>query len=147
MPTRGSSLIRTPASGATRRRRLASAATLLPLAIGLAAPSGRHQPTKPHVPAVVSTAVKSSCTLPFDAIKQHHPIDDSCSADGAAQPDTPQSAQNDAKNNFCSTGAPVNIDFDVLRQLQQDAAKSGSGITFGADSQLPKDRTVLRNLS
>jgi hypothetical protein len=128
---------------------LVHAATLLPLALGLAAPNARHRPIKPDVPtapAVVATAVGSSCTLPFDAIKQHHPIDDSCTADGAAKPDTPQSAQNDAKNNFCSTSAPVNIDFDVLRQLQQDAAKPGSGITFGSDGQLPKDRTVLRNL-
>src|ERR1700690_862029 len=125
---------------------LVSAATLIPLAIGLA-PMARRPP-KPHTPVapVVSTAVGPSCTLPFDAIKQHHPIDDSCSADGAAQPDTPQSAQNDAKNNFCTTGDPINIDFDVLHQLQADVSKSDSGVTFGSDSQLPKDRSVLRDL-
>ncbi len=131
---------------------LVSAATLLPLAIGLAgnlstsgvSPQARRQGGGGG--GVVSAPPAISCTLPFDAIKQHHPIDDSCSADGAAQPDTPQSAQNDAKNNFCSTGTPVNIDVQVLQQLQQDAAKPGSGITFGSDAQLPKDRSVLRDL-
>src|SRR5208282_800406 len=103
MRTRGSTATRTPSSGSTRRRGLASAATMLPLALGLAANmSGPTTPASPRA-AVVSEA-PTSCTLPFDAIKQHHPIDDSCFADGAAQPDTPQSAQNDAKNNFCSTG-------------------------------------------
>lgn len=124
---------------------LVHAATLLPLAIGLA--SNMSTPRTPAAPraAVVSEGAPA-CTLPFDTIKQHHPIDDSCFADGAAQPDTPQAAQNNAKNNFCATGTPVNIDFDVLHQLQQDAAKPGSGITFGSDPQLPKDRSVLRDL-
>jgi hypothetical protein len=130
---------------------LVSAATLLPLAIGMTghlstsgvSPQARHRGGGGGG-LVAPTSI--SCTLPFDAIKQHHPIDDSCSADGAAQPDTPQSAQNNAKNNFCSTGAPVNIDFDVLHQLQADAAKPGSGITFGGDALLPKDRSVLRDL-
>jgi len=85
-----------------------------------------------------------ACTLPFDSIKQHHPIDNSCTAHGLVMADAPQSAQNDAKNNFCSSGTPVNIDFDVLRQLQADAAKSG--ITFGSNDQLPRDRSVLRKL-
>ncbi len=122
---------------------LVAAATAVPLAISMFAPK---TPAKHHhvTPPVVSEG-GPACTLPFDSIKQHHPIDDSCSADGAASPGTPQSAQNDAKNNFCSTGTPVNIDFDVLHQLQQDA-KPGSGITFGGDALLPKDRSVLRNL-
>lgn len=133
---------------AKKRKRvhpLVSVAALAPLAIGLLTPQFPEAPVTPHAAAVVSGA-GPSCTLPFDAIKQHHAIDDSCSVDGAANPDTPQSAQNEAKNNFCSTGAPVNIDFAVLKQLQKDAEKPGSGITFGGDSQLPKDRTVLRDL-
>jgi len=123
---------------------LVAAATLLPLAAGMLAPSTTPKHAAPEAPAVSEAA--PVCTLPFDSIKQHHPIDDSCFADGAASPDTPQSAQNDAKNNFCSTSAPVNIDFQTLRDLQADAAKPGSGITFGSDAQLPKDRSVLRNL-
>jgi hypothetical protein len=145
MRTRDSTANRTPRSGATRRGRLASAATLLPLALGLAgnmSTPGASLQARHRGGTVAETP--PPCTLPFDSIKQHHPIDDSCTADGAAKPDTPQSAQNDAKNNFCSTGAPVNIDFDVLRQLQKDA--SDKGISFGSDSQLPKDRSVLRNL-
>src|SRR5438132_1025300 len=35
-----------------------------------------------------------ACTLPFDSIKRHHAIDDSC-------------ANRMAKNNFCATGNPT----------------------------------------
>jgi hypothetical protein len=132
---------------AKKRKRvhpLVSAAALAPLAIGLLTPQTPVTPVTSR--GAVVSEVGSFCTLPFDSIKQHHPIDDSCTVDGAAQLDTPQSAQNEAKNNFCSTGAPVNIDFGVLQQLQDDAAKPGSGITFGSDGQLPKDRSVLRDL-
>ena len=104
-------------------------------------------PSKTGQPSAETTggaAITISCTVLFNSIAQHHPIDDSCSADGAAKPNTPQSAQNDAKNNFCAAGVPVNIDVDVLRQLQQDA--DSKGISFGSDSQLPQDRSVLRNL-
>ena len=148
MRTRGSIATRTTSSGPARRRGLATAATMLPLALGLAgnmSTPGVSSQVR-HGGGGVGAPPAISCTLPFDAIKKHHPIDDSCSSDGAAQANTPQSAQNDAKNNFCSTGTPVNIDFDVLRQLQIDAAKPGSGITFGGDAQLPKDRSVLRDL-
>jgi hypothetical protein len=144
MRTRGSTPSRTPTSGPARRRGLATAATMLPLALGLAgnmsspgvSTQARQTSANNHPPV---------CTLPFDAIKKHHPIDDSCTPDGAAQPNTPQSAQNDAKNNYCATGTPVNITFDVLHQLQH--AAESSGISFGSDSQLPKDRSALHNLS
>ena len=133
-----------------KRRRvhpLVAAATALPLAIGLLPPpKATVKPSGTGGAAAVSEA-RPSCTLPFDPIKQHHPIDDSCSVDGSASQNTPQSAQNEAKNNFCSTGTPINIDFGVLQQLQKDVEKAGSGVTFGSDSQLPKDRTVLRNLA
>jgi len=123
---------------------LVSAATLAPLAVALITPQLSRKHVPPATPSAPVVTAGASCTLPFEGIKQHHPIDDSCSFDGAANPDTPQSAQNEAKNNFCSTGAPVNIDFDVLRQLQKDA--SDKGIPFGGDNRLPKDRSVLRNL-
>lgn len=130
---------------------LVSAAALAPLAIGLLTPPPKPETATSAATArghkvVVSESAPTACTLPFDSIKQHHPIDDSCEADGAAKPNTPQSAQNDAKNNFCSTGTPVNIDFQTLQDLQNDASKPGSGITFGSDPQLPKDRSVLRDL-
>src|SRR5207245_8815994 len=142
MPTRGRTSARTPTSGSGHRRKLATAATMLPLALGLVGNMSGPKTSAAH--HSVAAPASLSCTLPFDSIKQHHPIDDACSADGAAQPDTPQSAQNDAKNNFCAPGTPVNIDFDVLHQLQQDVTKSG--VSFGSDSQLPKDRSVLRDL-
>src|SRR5271168_965363 len=134
---------------------LVSAATLVPLAIGLSGNLSNTATTERHPAHQVRTTTNQfvggsfapSCKLPFSAIQEHHPIDDSCPADGDSKPNTAQAAQNDAKNNFCSSDAPVNINFAVLQQLQTDASKSGSGITFGGDTQLPKDRTVLRNLT
>jgi len=123
---------------------LVSAATLAPLAIGLLTPN-----TPAHLATARTahhmTAVAASCTLPFDAIAVHHPIDDSCGPSGSESDDTTARAmQNQAKNNFCAQGAPVNIDFEVLHQLQADA--ENQGITFGSDGQIPSDRSVLQNL-
>ena len=147
MPTRRSSPTRTPASGQTRRRRLTSAATMLPLALGLA--SNMSTPGAGPQAMQAGAPTHLVCTLPFDSIRQHHPIDDSCSASGNASVDNPkqkaQALQNQAKNNYCATGSPVNIDFEVLHQLQKDAETAG--ISFGNDSQIPSDRAVLRNLS
>lgn len=122
---------------------LVHAATLLPLAIGLATPTARRHPPKPHVPPVVTTAVGSACTLPFDAIKQTHAIDSSCEASGTAS-SGPQAAQNEAKNNFCATGTPVNLNFNNFPQLQQ--AAESAGIPSGGPSSLPPDRTALHNI-
>jgi len=121
---------------------LVSAATLLPLAIGLA-PMARRHPTKPHTPVapVVSTTF-GTCTLPFDAIKQAHAIDSSCQPSGTAS-SAPQSAQNQAKNNFCATGAPVSLNFNNFAQLQQ--AAQSAGIPFGG-MNLPPDRGALHNI-
>ncbi|HVO80413.1 MAG TPA: hypothetical protein VMT28_06770 [Terriglobales bacterium] len=127
-----------------KRNRLATAATLLPLAIGLASNVPRAQPRPATTAAVVGGPMVVACTLPFDSIKQHHPIDDTCGPNGKAKPDSAQAAQNQAKNNFCATGEPVNIDFDVLHQLQKDA--ENQQISFGSDAQIPKDRSVLRSL-
>jgi hypothetical protein len=122
---------------------LVHAATLLPLAIGLAAPTARRHPPKPPVTPVVSTPVGSSCTLPFDTIKQTHAIDSSCEAAGTAS-SGPQGAQNEAKNNFCATGTPANLKFSNFAQLQQ--AAQSAGIPFGGPSNLPPDRSALHNL-
>lgn len=127
-------------SAGGRRKRLAAAASVVPLAIGLAStqlPSGR---AKLPVAAMIAPA----CTLPFASLEQNHPIDDSCGPDGSASADTPQSQQNDAKNNFCAAGPPVNVNFDVLRQLQEAAANN---VTFGSDRSLPDDRSQLQNLA
>jgi hypothetical protein len=65
----------------------------------------------------------AGCTLPFDSIKQKHPIiDDSCSVDGSKRDGGELSqgklAENHAKNNFCATGPPVDISYDDLLQLE-----------------------------
>jgi hypothetical protein len=118
----------------------------LPLAIALAQGALIPRPTaapSAGPPHATGKGIAISCTLPFDAIKVHHPIDDSCPATGASTPNTPQAAQNEAKNGFCSSGVPVSVTFATLRQLQAEAA---SKVTFGSDAKLPKDRSLLKNL-
>jgi hypothetical protein len=63
------------------------------------------------------------CTLPFDSIKQKHPIiDDSCTIDGTKRGGGDLSeakvAENHVKNNFCVTDAPVDISYNDLLQLE-----------------------------
>jgi hypothetical protein len=127
----------TPAS--SRRKRITAAATAIPLAIGLA--STQLPSSRATAPAEAIFA--PACTVPFASLEQHHPLDDSCGVDGNASADTPQGQQNEAKNNFCAAGSPVNVNFDVLHQLQEVAA---SRVTFGSDRSLPKDRSELLNL-
>ena len=87
-----------------------------------------------------------ACTLPFDSIKQTGlAIDKQCGESGCADPNTPEGKQNKAKNNFCATGTPVTITPDDLKQLQV-AAKS-KGVTFGSESEIPADRSVLQGYS
>lgn len=118
---------------------------MLPLALGLAGNMiSPKAGTESHAAAARGGAIKLVCTLPFQSIEKHHPVDGSCPANGAAPLNTPQAAQNQAKNNFCASGTPVNIDFKVLKELQ-DVANT-RGISFGGDSQLPADRSQLRNL-
>jgi len=150
MPTTVRRTRRSSPQGQSRSRKLASAATLLPLAIGLAGNVSSPNTTRAH-PATTTGGLNQpiaiSCTLPFAPIQRHHAIDDSCPATGNSNLSTDagmrQAAQNQAKNNFCAANTPVNIDFDVLHQLQQEAAKV---TTFGSDGNLPEDRSVLRQL-
>jgi hypothetical protein len=136
----------TTSKRSTAKRHVVHAATLLPLAIGLAG----NLATPPHtggptaVTETTASAVSISCVLPFDSIKQTHPIDNSCGSSGNAKENTPQALQNQAKNNFCSSGVPVNVAFDDLRQLQNEAAGS---VTFGGDNKLPNDRSLLHSFS
>lgn len=127
---------------------LVSVAALAPIGLGLLAPSTTPPPRT--TASVMSRRTHHgiaplACALPFEAIEQHHPIDDSCAADGSSPPNSAQARQNDAKNNFCATGDPVNADFEVFHQLQKDA--EDKGITFGGDSQIPEDRSPLRHLA
>lgn len=133
------------------KKRLVHAATLLPLAIGLAnmvGPRGRAlRPREVTTTTVAESALKLTCTLPFDTIKQFHPIDDSCDAGGSAT-DESQMAQNTAKNNFCpngqAPGPPTSLAFADFVQLQTAAERAG--VTYGSASQVPQDRSRLRNL-
>jgi hypothetical protein len=123
-----------------KRSALRAASTLLPLAIGVASGGLPRRAPQAH-------AFRPACIIPFDDIKQLHPIDDSCGAFGNEQADTTRGRQNQAKNNFCASGAVVNIDFEVLHELQQAAVDAvDKGISFGSDSKIPPDRSVLNNL-
>ena len=64
----------------------------------------------------------TSCS-PFHT-KHHQPIDDVCGPAGDATDDG-DAAQDKAKNNLCSTGAPAEITVDDLKDLQ-DAVDSGT---------------------
>jgi hypothetical protein len=144
---RGRTATPSASSQQARRRKVASAATMLPLALGLAGnlatPKAAH---KGDAAPGAGAPIAISCSLPFAPIQRHHAIDDACPASGNSQPDTAQAAQNKEKNDFCAAAnKPVNIDFDVLHQLQQDAASSG--VSFGSDPQLPKDRSLLHGLA
>ena len=129
---------------AKKRKRvhpLVAAAALGPLAIGLLTPQTPATPVTPR--GAVVSEVGSSCILPFDSIKQTHEIDSSCQATGTASSDT-QAAQNEAKNNFCATGVPANLNFANFVQLQQ--AAENAGVPFGGNSSLPPNRAALHNL-
>ncbi len=125
---------------ATKTRRGSSVRTiapLVPLAIALL------HGGLPSAATSESGGVLGSCTLPFDALRRNHAIDNSCSASGTAST-AAQSAQNEAKNNFCATGKPVDLSFSSFADLQQ--ATENARITFGGNSQLPANRDALHNL-
>jgi hypothetical protein len=83
------------------------------------------------------------CTLPFDSIKESHPLDSSCGAEGKTTSDATR-IQNTAKNNFCATGSPVSLTFLTFAKLQQ--AAEDQHVPFGSDQGLPDDRSALRDL-
>jgi hypothetical protein len=83
------------------------------------------------------------CSLPFEHIREQHPIDTVCGRDGLT--DKPENRIQDAvKNNFCALGPPVPLSFEDFRALQ--VVVSERGIPFGRRDQLPADRSVLRSL-
>jgi hypothetical protein len=93
-------------------------------------------------PQAGGKAFDPGCTLPFDAIKQKHPIiDDTCSIDGnkkgGGKLTEGKLAENHAKNNFCLTGTPVDISYDDLLQLQ-----SARGSIHDTDLTSAADRTA-----
>lgn len=88
-----------------------------------------------------------SCTLPFESIKVHRPIDDACGKRGDV-PDPPVSEndaghalQNELKNNLCGSGGAASVTFATFARLQAKLdQKIPAAKTWGRD-HLPKDRT------
>lgn len=77
----------------------------------------------PSTPQPAGQGFDPGCTLPFDSIKQKHPIiDDSCSLDGSKRDGGNLSAgklaENHVKNNFCASSPPVDISYDDLIKME-----------------------------
>lgn len=117
-----------------RNRAAASAASVVPLAIGLASmallPTGSGQKVvtgaKQSAPAAVvfKSDLKAGCTLPFADIESENlAIDQTCSIDGNSGDDQGKRLESEQKNNFCVTGKPIPIDFDDFTQLGTVADK------------------------
>jgi hypothetical protein len=105
--------------------------------------SAAKSKSKPKAKACPVATFTPACTLPFDAIKQDGlAIDKRCGDSGCADASTPGGMQNTAKNNFCATGTAVTVTPDDLKQLQADA--KAKGVTFGGESDVPTDRSVLQ---
>jgi len=111
---------------------LIHAATLLPLAIGLAAPK-----SPPAMPAAGTTAAmhaKSAACQPSLS---------SCPAFGCETEGTPHALVNEIKRNLPTSQTPKNLTWEDITALQQDADS-----TVGQDTPLDADaRSRLHNLS
>jgi hypothetical protein len=83
------------------------------------------------------------CTLPFAAIAQTRPLDNSCPIGG--QGSTKSQLQNQAKNDFCAAGTPVTLTYQNFKSLQT-AVKNDGTIPFGCPTCLPDDRSKLRDI-
>lgn len=123
-------------------------ACLLSLA-ALALFAARAAPVAPPAPQE-GQPFDPGCTLPFDAIKTPGlAIDAQCPKGGHSAilgGSQPHILQNLAKNNFCVTGAPLPVSYNVFVGLQT-AVNNMSGLVWGSGQKLPADRSVLQNLS
>lgn len=120
-----------PATAAHRnRRRLATAAGIVPLAIGLASGGLPH--------ATAGNTFVPICALPFSGVR-NPPADDHCGMQGGSS-DPAKQAESESKNNFCvATHPPEVINYQSLLDLQ---AKAGSAHL----SRSLADRTILENM-
>ena len=128
----------TPTQAATpahaRTRRLASAASVLPLAIGLAStglPSG-HPPTPPTPTTGQAIVEKGSftpvCALPFKGVR-NPAADDHCGIQGGSS-DEAKIGESTAKNNFCApTSNPDAVTYQQLINLQAQSANVPKNLT------------------
>lgn len=83
------------------------------------------------------------CALPFATIAQKHDIDRTCGPGGDTE-SGPHAAQNRAKNNFCATGLPVPVTYEIFKALQRAVDKAG--IPYGSSNKLPPDRDALTEI-
>jgi hypothetical protein len=115
-----------------------SMVTLLSLFVLAIAGTAEHARAQTFVPG---------CTLPFDAIKLHHPVDDSCWARGdvpnppVGSNDAGHALQNEAKNNFRASGAPVRVTFASFVKLQQKLHQKIPAAKMWNREHLPADRS------
>src|SRR5215471_10858307 len=124
----------TPTQPATpahaRRRRIATAASVIPLASGLAS---TQLPT-----GAGANAFTPVCTLPFAGIK-NPPADDHCGMQGGSS-DPAKQAESRSKNDFCEgTHVPEVVSYQDLQNLQAKATAA----------HLPKsipDRKVVEDM-
>jgi hypothetical protein len=117
------------------KRTLAHAATLLPMAIGLAMtarPTASPTTTSVDVKSTARTRAsgaharggggqpfKTTCTLPFDGV-DNPDIDSRCPVDGGSLSPAKQ-AQSRAKNNLCAaTGSPQKITYQEFKDKQDN---------------------------
>jgi len=113
----------------------------------LPTPQGTPSPA-PSVSPAPGQAFDAGCALPFDPIKQKHSIiDDSCSIDGTSstggKPNKGKLAENHAKNNFCLTGAPVDISYDDLLKLQRARQNVHDAVLTDAAARTAKLTNVI----
>jgi Bacterial SH3 domain len=113
-----------------------------------ASANGEPSPSgTPATPEPNGNGFDAGCTLPFDSIKQKHPIiDDSCGRDGSKKGggllSSGKLAENHAKNNFCIPGPPIDISYEDLRQLQQQTEQQNV-----SEAQLKDEPTRAAKLS
>ena len=82
------------------------------------------------------------CELPFAAIAKAQAIDQTCGISGLSTAKPALVAQDTVKNNFCATGTPVVLTFDVYPALQAAGEKALGGPHYVP----PLDRTPLQKL-
>jgi hypothetical protein len=130
-------------------KRLSVTLAAVCLAALIAAP--RHAPSNASIlsPAPPAAAdFRPSCPrLPFQPIAQRNDLDRQCGINGDTE-DAPHQAQNRAKNNFCSTGAPVPMTIARFITLQQRAADKlhAAQVKWGTRTDLPPDRSLLADV-
>ena len=92
------------------------------------------------------TPFKPGCQLPFEEIKVKHNIDKACPIQGkATETNSKANAnQNKVKNNFCAEGDPK--PFTVANAIALHKKVMDKGISFGTASQVPEDRSGLKEL-